>query len=88
MKKTARTAASLMLSLGLVAAACASDDPEALPAADTTTTTEAAMAEEGNIAEVAAEAGSFNTLLAAATAADLVGPLTGEDELTVFAPTD
>ncbi len=87
MKKTVRTAASLMLTLGLVAAACASDDPEAT-AEDTTTTTEAAMAEVGNIAEVATEAGSFTTLLAAAQAADLVGPLTGEDELTVFAPTD
>ncbi len=88
MKKTARTAASLMLSLGLVAAACASDDPEALPAADETTTTTEAMAEVGNIAEVATEAGNFTTLLAAATAADLVGPLTADSELTVFAPTD
>ncbi len=76
-----------MLSLGLVAAACASDDPEALPAVEVTTT-EAAMVEAGNIAEVATEAGSFSTLLAAAEAADLVGPLTGDDELTVFAPTD
>ncbi|MBT8241243.1 MAG: fasciclin domain-containing protein [Acidimicrobiia bacterium] len=86
MKKTTRTAASLMLSFGLVAAACASDDPEA-SVEETTTTTEAAM-ELGNIAEVATQAGSFSTLLAAAEAADLVGPLTADDELTVFAPTD
>jgi uncharacterized surface protein with fasciclin (FAS1) repeats len=86
MKKTTRTAASVLLTFGLVAAACGSDDPEA-SVEETTTTTEAAV-ELGNIAEVATAAGSFNTLLAAAAAADLVGPLTGDDELTVFAPTD
>lgn len=41
-----------------------------------------------NIVEVAAEAGSFNTLIAAAKAAGLVDALTGEGPLTVFAPTD
>ena len=41
-----------------------------------------------NIVEVAAEAGTFNTLIAAAKAADLVDALTGEGPLTVFAPTD
>ncbi len=48
------------------------------------------MMEEGpgNIAEVAAEAGSFTTLLAAVEAAGLVDALTGEGPLTVFAPTD
>jgi transforming growth factor-beta-induced protein len=85
MKKDNRSIASLMIALGLVASACGSDDPE--PAQEATTTT-AAMEDVGNIAEVATEAGSFTTLLAAAEAAGLVGPLTGEDELTVFAPTD
>lgn len=41
-----------------------------------------------NIAQVAGEAGSFGTLLAAAKAADLVPALTGTDQFTVFAPTD
>lgn len=42
----------------------------------------------GTIAEVAAEAGSFNTLLAAVGAAGLGDALNGEGPLTVFAPTD
>lgn len=41
-----------------------------------------------NIVETAQEAGSFTTLLAAAEAAGLVGALTGDGPLTVFAPTD
>lgn len=43
---------------------------------------------EADIVATAAAAGSFNTLLAAAEAADLVGALQGEGPLTVFAPTD
>jgi uncharacterized surface protein with fasciclin (FAS1) repeats len=42
----------------------------------------------GDIVEVAATAGTFNTLIAAAKAADLVDALKGEGPLTVFAPTD
>ena len=41
-----------------------------------------------DIVQVASEAGMFNTLLAAAKAADLVDALKGEGPLTVFAPTD
>ena len=37
---------------------------------------------------MAATAGTFNTLIAAAKAADLVDALKGEGPLTVFAPTD
>ncbi|MEJ6390301.1 fasciclin domain-containing protein [Gymnodinialimonas ulvae] len=40
------------------------------------------------IVDVASEAGSFTTLLAAAEAAGLVETLSGEGPLTVFAPTD
>jgi transforming growth factor-beta-induced protein len=40
------------------------------------------------IPEVAKEAGQFSTLLAAAKAAGLVEALSGDDPLTVFAPTD
>jgi uncharacterized surface protein with fasciclin (FAS1) repeats len=41
-----------------------------------------------NIVETAASTGQFNTLLAAAQAAGLVGALSGHTKLTVFAPTD
>lgn len=43
---------------------------------------------EKDIVDTAAEAGSFETLLAAATAAGLVDTLKGEGPFTVFAPTD
>jgi uncharacterized surface protein with fasciclin (FAS1) repeats len=42
----------------------------------------------GTIVDVATAAGTFKTLLAAATSADLAGALSGEGPLTVFAPTD
>ncbi|MEM7488862.1 MAG: fasciclin domain-containing protein [Pseudomonadota bacterium] len=42
----------------------------------------------GDIVDVATEAGTFTTLLAAAEAADLVDALKGDGPLTVFAPTD
>lgn len=45
-------------------------------------------ASAANIAQTAASAGKFNTLLAAAKAAGLVPALTGHSKLTVFAPTD
>ncbi len=43
-----------------------------------------------NIVQVAREAGTFNTLLAALEAADLIGTLSGQGKgpFTVFAPTD
>lgn len=41
-----------------------------------------------NIVETAQEAGVFNTLIAAATAAGLAGALSTGENLTVFAPTD
>lgn len=44
--------------------------------------------EAGTIVDVAAAAGSFETLIAAAKAADLAGALQGDGPLTVFAPTD
>lgn len=46
------------------------------------------LPESKNLAEVASGAGTFQTLVAAAQAAGLVGALTGDTELTVFAPTD
>lgn len=41
-----------------------------------------------NIVETAQEAGVFNTLIAAASAAGLAGALADGENLTVFAPTD
>ena len=62
------------------------------PMAETTepmTETTDAMAEDaGTIVDVAVANGSFNTLVAAVTAADLVETLSGPGPFTVFAPTD
>lgn len=58
------------------------------------TTAQAQMADHGSmkmaktIVDVAAENGSFKTLVAALQAADLVGALQGKGPFTVFAPTD
>jgi uncharacterized surface protein with fasciclin (FAS1) repeats len=51
------------------------------------TTTET-LAVEKNIVQTAADAGTFGTLLAAATAAGLADELAEVDGLTVFAPND
>jgi uncharacterized surface protein with fasciclin (FAS1) repeats len=48
----------------------------------------AARAETKDIVDVAAGNGSFNTLVTAIKAADLVDTLKGEGPFTVFAPTD
>jgi len=47
-----------------------------------------AKPEKADIVDTAVSAGSFNTLVAAVTAADLVETLKGEGPFTVFAPTD
>ncbi|MXY84719.1 MAG: fasciclin domain-containing protein [Gemmatimonadetes bacterium] len=47
-----------------------------------------AQAQDEDIVDVAIGAGTFNTLVAAVQAADLVDALQGEGPLTVFAPTD
>ena len=51
-------------------------------------TATAATAAEKDIVDTAVEAGSFETLVAAVKAADLVDTLKGEGPFTVFAPTD
>ncbi len=81
--KTVQFALASAIALSL--AACAGEATEA-PAEDTATTEEAAPA--GNLVEVAKGDGSFSTLVAAVTAAGLGTVLGGEDELTVFAPTN
>lgn len=61
----------------------------ALAAAAMATTSPAdVQAQDGDIVAVAQAAGGFETLLAAATAADLVATLQSEGPFTVFAPTD
>nr|NLD41135.1 fasciclin domain-containing protein [Actinomycetales bacterium] len=47
-----------------------------------------AMEEPGTIVDVAAANSDFETLVAAVTAADLAGTLSGDGPFTVFAPTD
>ena len=47
-----------------------------------------ANAQQKSIVETAVGAGNFNTLVAAVKAAGLVDALSGNDQLTVFAPTD
>lgn len=48
----------------------------------------ATVAQAANIVETAASVGTFNTLLAAATAAGLAEALSTTENITVFAPTD
>jgi uncharacterized surface protein with fasciclin (FAS1) repeats len=61
----------------------------ALVAAPIAVSTPASVdAQDADIVATAQAAGGFETLLAAATAADLVGVLQGEGPYTVFAPTD
>jgi uncharacterized surface protein with fasciclin (FAS1) repeats len=43
---------------------------------------------DATIAEIAVGAGSFETLVAALVCTDLVGAVSGKQQLTVFAPTD
>jgi uncharacterized surface protein with fasciclin (FAS1) repeats len=65
---------------------------ESVKAGDEQASAAPAPARSGNsgstLVDVAKAAGGFETLLAAATAADLVGVLAGEGPLTVLAPTD
>ena len=69
---------------------CGGADKE-MPALQQASFVEAAaegIAVERNIVETAIAAGSFDILVEAVKAAELVDVLTGEDEFTVFAPTD
>ena len=50
--------------------------------------TQSARSSDADIVDTAVAAGAFNTLVAAAHAADLVDALKGDGPLTVFAPTD
>jgi uncharacterized surface protein with fasciclin (FAS1) repeats len=74
----------LMITSVLSTAVVASTFFFGAPAADKPLTAEQTQ----NIVEIAASAGSFNTLVAAVEAAGLVETLSGEGPFTVFAPTD
>jgi uncharacterized surface protein with fasciclin (FAS1) repeats len=103
MRKSSTRLAGVAAVAGLVVlSACGSDSNDADDAAETTeapAATEAPastegdmeegdMDEAGTIVDVAVANGSFNTLVAAVTAADLVETLSSEGPFTVFAPTD
>ena len=82
---------TLAAALAVVPAACGGADEAPSAEMEATTTTEmpaAAEMEPGTIVEVAAAAGTFETLLAAAAAAGLVETLSSEGPFTVLAPTD
>lgn len=66
------------LTLALVALLAVWSAPTAQAQADT----------DKDIVEIASEAGTFNTLVAAVQAAELVSVLKGDGPFTVFAPTD
>jgi uncharacterized surface protein with fasciclin (FAS1) repeats len=88
----------LAAAAAVLVAACggAAATPAATTAPATMAPSEAPMseapsgsaAEMGDIVDVATKAGSFKTLLAAATAAGLVDTLKGAGPFTVFAPSD
>jgi uncharacterized surface protein with fasciclin (FAS1) repeats len=60
----------------------------ATPAGTTAASAQRAPAAEKNIVETAREAGDFTTLVALVKQAGLADTLSGDDSLTVFAPTD
>ena len=88
--RSLRIAAAAALLAGLTAGlAWVSSPAQAAPPGAAKAIPSPSLDGEKNLVETAKEAGSFKTLLKAATEAGLVDALTDEDaELTVFAPTD
>ncbi|MGB0591768.1 MAG: fasciclin domain-containing protein [Myxococcota bacterium] len=79
-----RSIGILALSLGLISLVLMAP---ASAQCSSTKTAKAATADK-NIVETAEAVGTFNTLITAAKAAGMVGALTQDGPLTVFAPTD
>jgi uncharacterized surface protein with fasciclin (FAS1) repeats len=96
MRKSSTRLTAVAAVAGLtILSACGSDSNDADDATPATTAAPAATdapaeggEEPGTIVDVAVANGSFETLVAAVTAADLAGALSAEGPLTVFAPTD
>ena len=97
MKRTSTRLMAVGAVAGLVVLSACGSDGNDEGSADESTTTEAVaetteaddMADEpGTIVDVAVANGSFETLVTAVTAADLVDTLSSEGPYTVFAPTD
>ncbi len=98
MRKSSTRLAAVGTIAGLVLlSACGSDSNDSNSSATTvaptatdamSATTDAMADKPGTIVDVAVAAGSFKTLVAAVTAADLAGALSAPGPLTVFAPTD
>ncbi|MFK7918109.1 MAG: fasciclin domain-containing protein, partial [Ilumatobacter sp.] len=91
MTPTPRSSRRLFAGLAVSAlafTACASDSNDAEDPAPAETEAEAEAEAAGTIVDVAVGAGSFETLVAAVGAAELVDTLSGPGPFTVFAPTD
>lgn len=90
MRRTAIAAVAVAAALTL--SACSSTTDEATTTETTSEVAEAdGMTEEagmGTVVDIAAAGPDFSTLVAAITAADLAGTLSGEGPFTVFAPTN
>lgn len=71
-----------------LSAQCQSGNKTSLPKADLEVARASQDAPDKNIVEIAAGAGSFNTLVTAVKAAGLVDTLSGKGPFTVFAPSD
>lgn len=87
MTPTPRSSRRLMAGLAVTAlafTACASDSNES----EETVSAEVEAESAGTIVDVAVGAGTFETLVAAVGAANLVETLSSEGPFTVFAPTD
>jgi len=73
--------AAVAVAMALTLSACGSDS-------ETASETMTEQTSAGTIVDVASADASFSTLVAAVTAADLAGTLSGTGPFTVFAPTD
>lgn len=89
MLRTVSLAAAAIVALAVSAPAFAKECSQASAQSSVTRVASAgAVSAQGDLVDVAAGAGQFQTLLAAARAAGLVSALKGDGPLTVFAPTD
>ena len=88
MKRTITLLLPLALALAACTSAAATPSPVSTPAPAATNTATPSAAAAKDIVGTATDAGSFKTLLTAATAAGLVETLQGKGPFTVFAPTD